>query len=180
MIEVQSSSAGQTMGPMQGGSITQKGDAVQVSLPNDRKLFVLLTAANNYDWFGWALQTSSYNRWYPEREKRDVRPLPRREINNSGESVDNWPYFVTFGDPRKPKTMIRVNPDDLAATFGKGFAMRTITVQLTDEPVTRGIVTRTLPWVETADWPIYKNPNTPLMDLPIWGSVVKPSFTREM
>ena len=179
VIQVQWSSGGRAWGPMQGGSITQQGDAVEVDLPRGCKLFVLLTApVDNYDWFGWALQAAYRNASDPTGESHDVRPFPRRYKNNSGEFVDNWSYFVTFGDPLDPKSMIRVDPDNLAATFGKGYAMKGMTVQITDAPVTRGIE-RTLPWVKTADWPIHKNAQTPLADLPIWGLVVQPSFSRE-
>jgi len=35
---------------------------------------------------------------------------------------------------------MRVDPADLAATFGAGFALREITLEVTDDAVTEGVV----------------------------------------
>ena len=74
-------------------------------------------------------------------------------------------------------TMRQVDPDNLSASFGKGYSMKGLTVQITDDPVTRGIE-RTLPWVKTSDWPIDRE-HQALKDTPIWGLVVEQSFSRE-
>lgn len=39
----------------------------------------------------------------------------------------------------KAISMLAVDPADFAATFGPGYALRRITVQITDDPVTTGI-----------------------------------------
>jgi len=49
-----------------------------------------------------------------------------------------YPMLVTFGDLDDPASVERVDPDDLAAIFGEGVALKRITVQLTDDPVTTG------------------------------------------
>jgi hypothetical protein len=58
--------------------------------------------------------------------------------------------LVRFRDVRDPKTVEKVDPDDLAASFGPGVVLRRITVQLTDDPVTTGLAD-TLPWVTRTD-----------------------------
>ena len=54
--------------------------------------------------------------------------------------------LVTFADRDDPTSVARVDPDDLAASFGEGVKLRRITVQLTDDPVTSGIEER-LGWL---------------------------------
>ena len=54
--------------------------------------------------------------------------------------------LVTFGDLNDPTSVERVDPDDLAATFGEGVSLKRITVQITDDPVTTGIEKR-LVWL---------------------------------
>lgn len=56
------------------------------------------------------------------------------------------PMLVRFRDTSDPKTVERVDPDDLAASFGEGVKLRRVTVQLTDDPVTTGIKKR-LGWL---------------------------------
>jgi hypothetical protein len=180
VIQIQWSSGGRAWGPMQGGSITQKGDAVMVDLPNGRKLFVLLTAQDNYDWPGWSLQSVYRGAAAdPTGVPHTIRLLPRKDKNVSGEMVDNWPYFVTFDDPKIAMSIRRVDPDNLAATFGKGYAMKGLTVQLTDAPITRGIE-RTLPWVAALGGAIDKtHPNVAIKDASMAELATKASFSRE-
>jgi hypothetical protein len=54
--------------------------------------------------------------------------------------------LVTFEDLTDPSSVLAVNPDDLSATFGDGISLKRITVELTDDPVTHGIVQR-LKWL---------------------------------
>lgn len=56
------------------------------------------------------------------------------------------PMLVRFRDVTDPTTVERVDPDDLAASFGEGVKLRRVTVQLTDDPVTTGIEER-LGWL---------------------------------
>lgn len=53
---------------------------------------------------------------------------------------------MRFGDIADPKTVERVDPDDLAASFGMGVKLRRITVQITEDAVTKAIGQR-LGWV---------------------------------
>jgi hypothetical protein len=55
------------------------------------------------------------------------------------------PLLVTFADINDPASVQRVDPDDLAASFGPGYALTTITLAITDEPVTKGRVEAVLP-----------------------------------
>ena len=54
--------------------------------------------------------------------------------------------LVTFEYLADPTSVRRVDPDDLASTFGEGVSLKRITVQVTDDPVTTGIEKR-LVWL---------------------------------
>ncbi len=60
------------------------------------------------------------------------------------------PLMVRFRDIVDPKTVERVEPTNLAATFGPGVRLLRATVEITDEPVTWAI-DRTLPWLTHLD-----------------------------
>jgi hypothetical protein len=55
------------------------------------------------------------------------------------EIVDNYPQLVHFRDVRDPKSVAAVDPAHLDAAFGPGVRLKRITVQVTGDPVTRGI-----------------------------------------
>ena len=60
---------------------------------------------------------------------------------------ENLPDLVTFADINDPKTVIEVDPNDLQATLGQGVTWSEITLESTDEPITRGLRAK-LPWIE--------------------------------
>jgi hypothetical protein len=46
---------------------------------------------------------------------------------------------VRFGDMADPRTVAAVDPANLAASFGDGVALSRVSVEITTDPVTRGI-----------------------------------------
>ncbi len=58
----------------------------------------------------------------------------------------HWPRMVTFADLKDPKSVQPVNQNDLAKTFGEGFKLENIQIEITDESVTRGNVNRYFWW----------------------------------
>ncbi len=52
----------------------------------------------------------------------------------------DYPLMVTFDDITKPETARRVDPSDLAATFGPGVTLKAVTLEVTEEGVTGGRV----------------------------------------
>ncbi|KUO51366.1 MAG: hypothetical protein APF82_11015 [Sphingomonadales bacterium BRH_c42] len=73
-------------------------------------------------------------------------PATQEKINPPLAKMKGRPMLVTFGDLVDPASVERVDPDDLAATFGKGVSLRRITVQITRDRVTTGIEKR-LGWL---------------------------------
>jgi hypothetical protein len=56
------------------------------------------------------------------------------------------PILVRFRDPHDPGSAERVNPSDLAASFGVGVKFDRMSIEITDAPVTKGIEAM-LPWL---------------------------------
>ena len=69
--------------------------------------------------------------------RRETKPLPRRL----------YPLLVAFDDINSPASVREVGPDDLGATYGEGYRLRSITIEITDEPLTRGKITKLFPWL---------------------------------
>lgn len=114
-----------------------RGEAVAVELPGAKVLFALLRTERTSDgavWFPFrAIKTPKF-----EGEYSGVRRARYMERNKLAGALlpRDYPMLVTFRDPTDPQTVERVDPDDLAATFGPGVTLRRITVQMTDDPVT--------------------------------------------
>lgn len=61
------------------------------------------------------------------------------------------PRLVTFGDITDPMSVRLVDPKDLSATFGSGITLEAITLEITREQPTFGVVTEWLPWLRPLD-----------------------------
>jgi hypothetical protein len=132
-----------------------RGEAVAVDLPGGHTLFALLQSEDETDWAGTVMH---YLAPKVEGEKFEEkfdnvlliegeRELPRHWPPFAGGLIlSGYPMLLRFADIADPKTVEKVDPDNFAATFGKGVKLRRVTVQLTDDPVTKGIEKR-LGWL---------------------------------
>lgn len=125
----------------------QTGEAVVAKL-GDRYLFVLLAGERlGYRGaFQALLEDRMTYRQYWKRIKRSegrVFDVPRKL----------WPQMVTFEDVTDPTSVRMVDPDNLSASFGEGYALRKATLAVTDAPVTSGVVEGVLGWLaDNEDW----------------------------
>ena len=127
-------------GDIGGAKPSFHGEAVVVELPDGRHLFALLDGAT-----GWVV-----NELYDQGVDGGVP-----ELSRAFKSMDEplrlspkyYPLLVTFGDLSDPASVMRVDPADLAATFGAGFALREITLEVTNDAVTEGVVEGVLGWL---------------------------------
>jgi hypothetical protein len=139
-----------------------KGEAVVVDLPGGKSLFALLRSEDGYVDYG----SDVIEMAYPDmRETRVDDPLPKQSVfdrmDDTPQAVEIWPtppkrrwvrgmsatpMLVTFRDIADPKSVVRVDPANLMASFGWDVELKRITVQVTDEPVTVGIEKR-LGWL---------------------------------
>ncbi len=121
--------------------MSQKGEAVTVELPKGKLLFALLSPSGHETpklAFGSSRQTKKSNTTPVE-----LSPLEKSEAVY-GES--GYPRLVTFADINDPKSVAKVDPANLAASFGEGYRLKYITAQISEEPVTTGIEER-LSWL---------------------------------
>ena len=132
--------------------IEKTGEAVAVDLPNGQTLFVL---APSPDRVQQVLDPEWRNDWVEsakriaDRKTSGVLNFPidtKRDRSPDGLPRSHAGLFVRFRDISKPDTVEEVNPERLDEAFGPGYALRRVTVQLTDEPPTSGIERR-LPWL---------------------------------
>jgi hypothetical protein len=156
VIEVEQTPVRSGFAPGAGVGVRKRarGEAVAVDLPGGKTLFALLRSDNDVD---WAAHVYVYLKPYKKQSVLDAaddvlelegeRVLPRMwpAVANLKER-SAYPMLVTFGDLADPTSVARVDPDDLAATFGAGVRLKRITVELTDDPVTTGIEER-LGWL---------------------------------
>lgn len=120
-----------------------RGESVVVSLDAGRYLFALVMKdeyAGNiagqvlFDKDGRVWGTDKFTAVRAHQGAIDV-PLSRA------------PLLVTFDDINDPKSVKLVDPANLAATFGPGFALMSITIEVTDEKVTEDKVEKVLAWL---------------------------------
>lgn len=88
---------------------------------------------------------------YPETDVPEANGRLEKFTGSAALPRKSWPMLVTFTDISDPTTVTRVDPDNLAATFGPGYRLRSVTLEITDEPVTNGEVEKVLPWLEALD-----------------------------
>jgi hypothetical protein len=62
-------------------------------------------------------------------------------------SPRNLSLMVRFRDVNDPRTVERIDPENLAASFGAGVWLKRATIEIVDEPLTTGIEKR-LPWLD--------------------------------
>lgn len=121
------------------------GEAVVVDMGQGRYLFALLKGYNEFT------------------GRLAFFPLPQKPLNKEEDAAvydqlealrattelprELYPLLVTFADINDPASVARVDPDDLAASFGPGYALSSITLAITDEPVTKGPVEAVLGWL---------------------------------
>jgi hypothetical protein len=63
-------------------------------------------------------------------------------------TADDLPDLVAFADINDPKSVLAIDPHDLPAALGRDVKWNSITVEVTNEPVTTGIE-RKLPWLKS-------------------------------
>jgi hypothetical protein len=166
-----------------------RGEAVAVDLPGGRTLFALLVSGNGQsDYPEYVIEDklratpeyqensetaflSVFSEWQSTRESWEVKPF-----NQDSNAPSGYPMLVTFKDIKDPTSVQRVDPDDLAASFGKGYRLKAITVQVTDDPVTVGIQKR-LGWLSPHPEPSL-NPKHGPTDFSVSATVTHGDFRR--
>lgn len=142
--------------PFNGGFV---GQAVAVDLPDGKTLFGLLAVPNA------SAEMLAERQFYdPARGMRDrvanVSLLSKkigqtRTLPCEIKGPDDWrPEFrfdcltlASFRNINDPSSILEVNYHDAAASLGEGYAVKSISLTITDDPVSQGIQSR-FPWWE--------------------------------
>ena len=140
------------------------GEAVVVEVTPGRYLFALLTGAGTTEYMGSVAPASIAG-----HEGRVISPELFDEVRDKrGRAAGvivvpdyQYPLMVTFADIADPASVKLVNPNDLAASFGPGVRLKSVTLEVTNEPVTAGRLETVLPWILTARFivPPHLQPN---------------------
>lgn len=127
-----------------GREITLKGEAVTVDVGGGKYLFALLGAPAG--WAGAIYNAvtpgakggfSEMDRWASSLRGKGAFELP----------ISKYPTLVTFDDINDPASVERLNAEDLAATFGEGYKLKYITLEITRERMSLGQVQAILDWI---------------------------------
>lgn len=128
-----------------------RGEAVVVDLGGGRYLFALLKGAGGYQSAPGRNALFAFADMKKYDPGKDILPVADVAATKRNVPVElpakSWPLFVTFADINDPKTVKRVDMDDLDAAFGAGYALKSITLEITDEPVTKGVVEGVINWL---------------------------------
>ncbi|MBD9372358.1 hypothetical protein IB238_06935 [Rhizobium sp. ARZ01] len=127
-----------------GPSYSFRGEAIVVEVAPGRYLFATLEG------YGWE---TAWKIFMPAH-----RPKSREEAGEYYSTLQNtrrtrilkdadYPLLVTFDDIGDPASLKRVNPNDLVASFGEGYQLKSIELTITDEPVTKGSIEKILLWL---------------------------------
>ena len=175
------------------GSVS--GEAVAVDLPGGKTLFVVNECRNSAyacAAFGGGVIPYETLPGYVETDMHDTYARNIETARQGSEAIRKavgttavmppayYPMMVRFGDPANPETVEEVDPANLAASFGKGYAIRKITVEITDEPVTRGMRQR-LPWIDTLQHSLVERKQGQMIgDMPAAHKLVPGYFSFNM
>ncbi len=146
------------------------GEAAVIDLGRRGLLFALPRGDQFHDWAGqvYAYLTPQPARGLSASEvaassvkaARDSKApiiLPRYLNTQDARLVlSGYPLLVRFRDPSDYRTLERVDPDNLAESFGSGVKLRRMTVQITQDYPERRVI-RYLPWLPNIKGPFDKN-----------------------
>jgi hypothetical protein len=125
------------------------GEAVVVEVAPGRYLFVLLDgmedlAYHTFTQFPYT-RSGEFSRWARSIERhRGSAEVPQ----------DAFPMMVTFTDIDDPTSVERVDPNNLIATYGEGFRLAEVALEITDEAVTEGVMQ------SMGFWPVLRGQTT--------------------
>ncbi len=126
------------------------GEALVVDMKGHSPMFILLRKASDSDGAAEAILGAASSDLY----SADNANLP-----------DHWqlgpaelPTIVRFTSLNDPLSVSEVNPQDLSPDFGVGTRFVSFDVQKTDDPITYGVVSKLIPWINNREDPFYLGP----------------------
>jgi hypothetical protein len=134
--EVASLTSGALVPPeARGGGHGRFGEAVVVEVAPGKYLFALLPSPDSAHVF------------FPGRPPAEMDAKFATLRESRAIPANLYPMLVTFGDVNNPKSVKKVDPKNLAASFGAGYRLKGMTLEITDEALTEGAVEAALEWI---------------------------------
>lgn len=127
-----------TLPEARGAFFELRGEAVVLEVLPDKYLFALLKD-----------MPRPYALFFPGEAPVDIAPKFERMSKPATATLtkSDYPLLVAFTDISDPKSVKKLNPDDLEEFFGPGTSLVSITLSITRERVTNGKVDKVLPWL---------------------------------
>jgi hypothetical protein len=112
-----------------------QGEAVIVDLGEKGKLYGLINSGSHKE------LSTVFPYTKAEGIADEIRHYKNLPVGKTGELTDKryWPQMVTFEDLLDPMCVQAVNKEDISETFGEGYAIDSIMIEVTDKPVTHKI-----------------------------------------
>lgn len=135
------------------------GEATVVRLNNNRFVFALLNGVyrepvrRRPQWYSSPtvifLARYGLSLDWSAGDDGGIRALPsiRRPITLVSYEL---PEFVTFKDVNDPTSIVQIDPEHPESALGEGVSFQSVTLETTDEWVTRGEISKVLPWLDWA------------------------------
>jgi len=136
-------------------SVYVRGQAVMVEMPSGGPIFALL----KYEDEGLPPLWMALRVLASEFRKRDTVKLAGQVKIGQKAIIDreDYPILIRFKDIQNPTTIERIDPDNLAGSFGDGVVLRNISIEVTNDPVTTGIE-EYLEWLSKLKGSIVRRP----------------------
>jgi hypothetical protein len=143
VIEVTVQSEPKLLPDMSGRNVRVHGEAVAVDLADGQTLIATLEGEDNG---GYAEEIAARSLVPGSRTDQERMPVLTQGGQEAIVQRQSYPFLVRLRDPRDPRTIEGVNPDNLAASFGPGVRLRRILIRTTSsEP--SFLLQRRYPWL---------------------------------
>ncbi len=142
---------GYSLGAGEGLSSRLQGEATVVELGHGKYFFALMERTGGS--FAWGAFSDQLPKFGSEAQMAKLQSLVGQKIELQPKL---YPLLVTFDNINDPKSVKEVNASNLEASFGAGTSLKSITLEITDEPVTEGVVEKVLGWI--GDPAVMENP----------------------
>lgn len=160
-----------------------RGEAVAVDVIPGQTLFALLIGGRRDPEYATRILAKIYGSASPEWPSdtpRTVTIWPTAPLALIRDTDDPLPMLARFRDIAAPKSIERVDPANLADTFGPGVALRSITISLVDEPITNTMGSR-LRWLQSMPTGMMSGDSSELVQSPDFADHISRTYlTQEL
>ena len=133
-------------------TISVQGQAIPVKFSNGRYVFVLLGAADH----SFRAGKMPFQAFRPLPPYKKISELPQAPVNVPPEYA---PTIIYFADMANPDSAVIANQGNFQTLLGENVRLISVSVKLTDEPVSTGI-DELLPWIKKQEVAQKSNENT--------------------